>query len=1143
MQNNIIFLQSTTLGYNEEVGLIDLLITHLEKQQNLFEPIQVIVPNQAMAVWVKDQIALKNGICANVDCVVLAGTVIDNIYLANNTARQLCDFNQVKFIIYKLLLESDLTSYPELMDFLLHKTTNTIDKLKAFELANQLQGIFHEYLYLRTEEMLNLAKSKFNVWQKWIWQQVQYKLTEYDTFLDAYSYFANLTDSSTIKLPKSLFIFGLTSIYPSQLKIISKIASKTTVYWYYQACSNEYYGDLLSEKARSKIEQKLLRKPDLSIDDLYLTAGNPLLANLGQQSREFVELLRANEVNVYEFDIEGKTVVSPDTSLLKLLQHDIRALKQRIRPELRLSNNDNYYLEPIELNLPQQSSVKINVCHNRMREVQVMFNQLANVLNNDATLKFSDVLISAPDIDEYVPYIQAVFDNEYALDSQNNKCYLPYYITGNRRHRTSKIIDTMLLILATPYQLTVSYLLEILQDVNIQNSLKISQDDIDTLKKWLNDNHTHFGYNEQDYAEFGYDNFSTYSFKQLLINVVLGASLDERVFLANEQLPYLEFANDIVVPYDNLDNAQINLANKLIVLINLLEEQREIFYCDEHNYNELDLANVAEYLDKLKEFITSGDEFGLICDDLIGSIRTNETMVVDLAVVISLIKEHVGLIKNRLSLSGKINCMSLQYARNLPSRYSYVLGLNFGEYPTNYQPNQLSLLAKEWYLADRNYTIEDKQAFLDIILATKEQLTLSFIGRKETDNSEMKPSPVVTMLLDVIGQSVKNFWKKDKEDEENKKEDLINLSYDYQGIVEHHALHPFYNNQQKNYAAIWNQVSQLSANETQITNWNFAHLSPIKLSKEQLDSRLDVNLKTLINTFSYINTNLYKTLGIDTFDNDIDLEDAESFELFDSLVAKSLFNYFESYANKFTPDELNKYLHAKGVLLYKEIGDIQFNHYYTVYQSYIAKRGNNKIKLEFSEKITDKYTVKFADEFYLQDNSIIICEDFTRLRDGDLAKDINSLSYSFRLKGLISYCVLGANTGFIKQHDIQNILLRQINAVGESKDFVLIVDDPDVVRQKIFKYYIRSLTNPVLIHQGSITAFANELTKSYLPADALIKARGAYNGFNDKQFEKIQADAILANIAEDYFDYIKNINGVNDIVHVGEILAQLREKK
>ena len=65
------------------MGLIDLLIMHLsaEQKNNLFSPLQVIVPNQAMAVWVKDQIAKRQSICANVDCVVLSGTVIDNLYL------------------------------------------------------------------------------------------------------------------------------------------------------------------------------------------------------------------------------------------------------------------------------------------------------------------------------------------------------------------------------------------------------------------------------------------------------------------------------------------------------------------------------------------------------------------------------------------------------------------------------------------------------------------------------------------------------------------------------------------------------------------------------------------------------------------------------------------------------------------------------------------------------------------------------------------------------------------------------------------------------------------------------------------------------------------------------------------------------
>lgn len=1157
MQNNLFFFQSTELGGDNQSGLIDLLVAHVNDvaKSNLFAKTQVIVPNQAMAIWVKDQIALRNGICANVDCVVLAGTVIDNIYLDNHKSSVLCDFNQVKFIIYEYLLNNDLRTIDELANYL-YVDDSQVDKLRAFQLANQLQNIFHEYLYLRTEELININNSKFKDWQKQIWLHVAKQLADKKTFLDIYRYFAQIDfDTQDAIVPGNLFIFGLTSVYPSQLQILTKLANKTNVYWYYQSCSNEYYGDLLNDRARSKIEQKLLRKPDLSLDDLYLTNGNPLLANLGQQSREFIELLRANDVQVYEFNPIELSEVNSDSTLLEVLQHDIRTLKQRIRSEYRLEQNTDYYADPLKMSsfggdlfydLPdEQQSIKINVCHNRMREVQVMFNEIVSTLEKTPDLKCGQILVTAPDIDDYAPYLQAVLDNEYALSNDNNKFKLPYFITGNRRHNSFKILETMQLILLTPYQLTISYLFELLQQSEIQTNLAIDNDDIILVKQWIIDNHTHFGYSEADYEQYGYHNYSVHSFKQLLMNIILGSCLDERLFTDNAKLPQLTTSDNVFVPYDNLDNAQISLANKLISFIEMLEELRGIFYRDQDNYNTLIISDVCSHLDKLKQHLVTDDDALLVCDKFIGELRSsNQDLLIDLPILNALFKDYMGLIKNRLTLSGKITCASLQYTRNLPYQYVYVLGMNFGEFPKSYQANQLSILAHEWYLADRNYNIEDKQAFLDIILATQRQLVISYIGRKETDNTEIKPSPVVSLLISTLGYSFMNFW--------DEKSDLVDQRYDFKNLIVQHSLHPFYNNKQNNYAKIWQQVSQMSANEAKSMRWDFTQLSPIKLTPEQINKYLQLDFKQLIATFSYINHNLYRVLGLSNYNADLVLEDYEPLELANRNLAKGVYKYLDKYADKFNSEELEDYLHNAGVIGYHHVGKIQFNHYLSVYQQYIKLRGTKQVELKFSCPLTNStgeiFTVEFNDKVWVHDGAIVICDEFVSIKSSDLAKKLDSVPYGLKIRGLITYIMVAANSQLMMEHGISKVVIRQMNTNGEYHDFQLIVDDPESLYTRVLRYYIRSLTNPVMIHRGAIAEYAKAMNDCYkngqlknTPMQCLEKSASKFAAdWENYELDNIKADPIFGSIADDYFSYIQKVGGVNDIAQIGNMLAQLR---
>ncbi|HLX54238.1 MAG TPA: exodeoxyribonuclease V subunit gamma, partial [Aquella sp.] len=578
----------------------------------------------------------------------------------------------------------------------------SLDKLRVYQLATQLQKIFHEYIYLRTEDLINLDKSAIKPWQKEIIRHLFAHIGKATTFLDVYKYFMT-TNLDTIKLPANLMIFGLTSIYPSQLKLLCSLSAKINIYWYYQTSSYQYYGDLLSDKAKSKLEQKLLKKPDLNLEDLYLQEGNPLLANLAQQSREFTELLIANDIDVYMFD-QPKSESA--TTILKQIQEDIRDIKYRIEPDYRFGNNPDIYANPITLlkdpktksiyDLPnKQTSIKINSCHNHMREVQVMFNELLGVLNKNPVTRLSDILITAPDIDDYAPYIAAVFDNEMVNGEK-----LLYNITGNRKYKNYKILETLKILLNAPYVLTVNYFIEVLTQSEIQESLAITAADVDMVRKWLHDNKTHFGYDERDYAVLGYANYQIHSFKQFLNNIVLGACISENVW--NGYVPLytaysgedanIKHDSNTYIPYDNLDNNQVKLCNKLIILINQLEELRDKFYVDATNYKELTIREIHTVLTKLHENCLKAVSFPwmrestlykeTIIQRFLGELLViPEDLIISLPILNLMLDEYIEDFKSSFMFNGSITCASMRYMRNIPFKHIYVLGLNFGEYP------------------------------------------------------------------------------------------------------------------------------------------------------------------------------------------------------------------------------------------------------------------------------------------------------------------------------------------------------------------------------------------------------------------------------------------------------------------------------
>lgn len=1266
--SSIMFFQSTSIGGDQEhIGLFELLCSHLNALDNkdIFKKIQIVVPNQAMASWLKDNIAKKFGICANIDFVVLMGPVIQSIYCKNNEHAQLFDFSYAKYIIYQYLCENKLnTPDSQLLNNYIY-VSDIVDKLRVYKLSSQLQEIFTEYMYLRTNELLNLKAANFPEWQKQILRHLfdfldnnnQQANHKWHTFLDIYSYFmkmntvVNVADAvDTINsvnythFPDELFIFGLTTIYPSQLQIIKQLAKKTKVYWYYKACSYDYYGDLLSNFAKDKLEKKLLKYPDLSLDDLYLTDGNQLLANLGQQSREFLELLQANDIVIYDFKVDkqlmGNNTLDSDNdtnavgldgnldlevnvdlgvhvadTMLKIIQEDIYQIKYRINPKYRLSNTNNYYADdyyadPILLDIAANpnsiDSIKINSCHNKMREVQVMFNEIANILNVNSELALNEILVCAPDIDDYADYISAVFDNEVVQSADGVQHKILYNITGNRSCKNYKILDAVKLIINFPYALKVSYLIEIITQTEIRQGLNISQEDVDLIKQWLFDNAIHFGFDAQDYTKYGYIDYPIHSFTQWLNNIALGVCISEEVFIENNQLPLYKGDSGCFCPYDNLDSNQMNLANKILFLINQLFELRSVFYIDENTYRELTMLEVYSVLNNLytnilhsnlvnSSLYSSSITMTLICEQFLSSlVNINLATPITLPIINILIEEYVSDVKRNLRFNGTITCASMQYMRNIPYSYIYILGMNFGEFPRSAHTKQINILSKEWHLADRNYNIEDKQIFLDMILAAKKALYISYIGRCENDNSEIKPSTLLNLLINTIGESFINFW----DDEQN-----IIQKFNFKNIIYQQSLHPFYNNSQANFSCLWAQATAYTMlasassldNNPNCGHWDFRKVSPIKLNEQQKSSCLQPSLKNLTNTFVYTNVNLYKVLGIDGFNREIELDDLESLTVLNRKLAKNIYYYLEKYFAIMPMEELYQFLFTKGVLSYGELGKLQFAYYTRLYGTYIQLRGNKEANLALTHKIyvnknqrnksnksenwdSEDILLNINDTVWIEEenNSIIVVSDFFDIRDEPLAKKLADVAYEQKIRGLIISAII-MHSGYTGR--LNKVIIRQINSTGESRDFVVAmsnnthktnninnvnksseipqdndndinINNNDDQLDRIVAYYLRSLTNPVLIHRGAIEEYVEAAhsrfkdgSLKYAIEQKLDKARVRYhNQFAyNPDLDKIRQDIIFAPIADIYFDYIANVGGINDIKYVGEILSNLKD--
>jgi exodeoxyribonuclease V gamma subunit len=88
--------------------------------------------------------------------------------------------------------------------------------------------------------------------------------------------------------------------------------------------------------------------------------------------------------------------------------------------------------------------------------------------------------------------------------------------------------------------------------------------------------------------------------------------------------------------------------------------------------------------------------------------------------------------------------------RGLPYRIVCAIGLNDGVVPSSASPCEFDLMAQRPRAGDRQRRADDRNVFLDLVLAARERLYLSHVGRSVRDNSRIPPSILVSELLEVL---------------------------------------------------------------------------------------------------------------------------------------------------------------------------------------------------------------------------------------------------------------------------------------------------------------------------------------------------------------------------------------------------------
>ncbi|MDP6730225.1 MAG: exodeoxyribonuclease V subunit gamma, partial [SAR324 cluster bacterium] len=387
-------------------------------------------------------------------------------------------------------------------------------------------------------------------------------------------------------------------------------------------------------------------------------------------------------------------------------------------------------------------SIQIHSCHSRMREIEVLHDQILQMFEEDSSLMPGDILVMTPGIESYAPYIQAVFDTPA---SEPRK--IPVSIADRSIRKESEVIDTFLAILdLCGSRFGASQVLSILESPTVQRRFSLMEADLDLIRRWVKETRIRWGIDEQSRGRMGLPSFSENTWKAGLDRLLLGYAMpgqEKRMFGGT-------------LPYDDIEGSET------LVLGRFLEYAKELFA---HVQSLAQPRTLDEWSKALTGII---DRFFLPDEDteremralrgiLNGLDHIQEISVFDEEMDIRPIKYHLGASLEREGfgygfISGGVTFCAMLPMRSIPFKVICLCGMNSDAYPRQSKPLGFDLIAKHPKPGDRSRRNDDRYLFLETLLSAREKLYISYVGQSIRDNSPIPPSVLVSEITDYLEQ-------------------------------------------------------------------------------------------------------------------------------------------------------------------------------------------------------------------------------------------------------------------------------------------------------------------------------------------------------------------------------------------------------
>lgn len=669
--------------------------------------------------------------------------------------------------LYKTLDHVEQRDWAPIIHYLKLDPYRTGDKVRLsrkmerrlISLSQNLARLFQDYGRYAAPLMARWELPVMNGWQPRLWRQLFGEQT-------GWTYPAKVLQKS-IQSPLSFAVhfFSISFVTASEFNFLCRLATHVSVNYYLLSPCAVFWSDIRSDRENAYLQTYWQQKvgpssPRLTQLEELLRDRNPLLANFGRLGREMAHQIEESRAQTHACYVLPAHVCELDEDLF--VQEDLYltdtqaplSLLHALQADLLMMRNPQGK-PPFNLE-KDEGSIQLHIAPSRRREVQILYHNLLELMTKDASLCPGDIIVMAPQIGDYVPYIQSVF----GLESSQ----LDFQILDLGMQTQSEIVQGFLQLFAlSESRWDTGQLLQLFEHRSFQRRHQLTANDYATIQQWIEQAGIRWG---EDWLHRNELLQQRHCEQGMVEETIIGTwdyGLTRLLMGLTTILPPGSLSTELeALPCSNVEFSQGELLGKWIRLLHSLRDDLDLLqdrtqmtmddwinylHCLLENYFQPDFENfqsVGEY-DDLKaqlETLRASSRFFKETQFSFTSVKAH----------LSTLLQHRGITYREEHLQTVRFC-SLMPLRSIPAKVIALVGMHETSFPRLNHHSSLNLMQGE---DENDYcptsTDYDRYLFLEALHSAQDYLLISYPGYSQQDSKELQSSLVIEELFSYLNR-------------------------------------------------------------------------------------------------------------------------------------------------------------------------------------------------------------------------------------------------------------------------------------------------------------------------------------------------------------------------------------------------------